>query len=58
MSEEYLTRNYVAVLMQVDVRTVDKWIKNKILKAIKISNLVRILKSSFDALPNNLYNKS
>ena len=50
MTEEYFTRRDVALRMQVNVRTVDKWIVDKKLKAIKIGQLVRIIKSSFDAL--------
>lgn len=54
MTEEYFTRKDIALRMQVDVRTVDSWIEKKKLKAIKIGKLVRITKSSFDALSQDV----
>lgn len=50
MTEEYMTREEVAALLQVKSRAVDSMIKRKDLKAIKIGRLVRILRSSFDKL--------
>jgi len=50
-NEEYMTREDVAIRLGMRDRAVDAMIKRGELKAIKIGRLVRILKSSFDALP-------
>ncbi len=50
-TDEYMTREEVAVRLQIRDRAVDAMIKRGELQAIKIGRLVRILKVSFDALP-------
>lgn len=48
MTEEFLTRKDISIRLKTSVRNVDKWIKNKKIKSLKIGGLVRVTKSSFD----------
>lgn len=49
-SESYMTKNEVATRLQVSVRTVSRMVATGKLQHIKIGNLVRIPRSSFNAL--------
>jgi excisionase family DNA binding protein len=49
-ADSYMTRSEVAVLLKIQERTVDRYIKDGKLTATKIGGNVRILKSSVDQL--------
>lgn len=48
--ETYMTRNEAAIRLQVSMKTIDRMIARGDLKIIKIGQLVRIPRSSFNAL--------
>ena len=50
-NDKYMTREDIAAQLQIRDRAVDAMIKRGELQAIKIGRLVRILRTSFDALP-------
>ena len=47
-SIQFLTRNEVATLLNVSLRTVDNWIQGKAIQVVKIGRSIRITKSALD----------
>ena len=48
LANRYLTEKDVADCMQVDVRTVQRWISRGWLKRVKIGGITRITQKDFD----------